>query len=177
MKMRFLFVVVLWTACVAGCCSNNCPNTRISLCYDPDLIAREDDLQELRIVDVFDGGHPFVDEIVSCLKRDDFPPRSYTFCGILCYVVCEVNGVPACVAEILQDGKTVYISVPFGSEPGMVYKKDGSYFVKDDLTPIAHPCYSIPELVEKVSCLVSDSFKEQERSGCHKVELFKPSDR
>jgi hypothetical protein len=168
MKIHLLFVAILSVVCVAGCCSA----TRISLCYDPDRIAREDDLQELRIVDVFDGGHPFVDEIVSCLKRDDFPRGSYTFCGILCHVVCETNGVPACVAEILQDGKTVYISVPFGSKPGMVYKKNGSYFVKDDLTPLAPPCYSIPELVEKVSCLVSDSFRDQERSGYNKVNLF-----
>jgi hypothetical protein len=168
MKIHLLFVAILSVVCVAGCCSA----TRISLCYDPDLIAREDDLQELRIVDVFDGGHPFVDEIVSCLKRDDFPRGRYTFCGILCHVVCETNGVPACVAEILQDGKTVYICVPFGSKPGMVYKKNGSYFVKDDLTPLAPPCYSIPELVEKVSCLVSDSFRDQERSGYNKVNLF-----
>ena len=75
MRKYLLFVVIHSVVCVAGCCSA----TRISLCYDPDLIAREDDLQELRIVDVFGGGHPFVDEIVSCLKRDDFPPRKLYF--------------------------------------------------------------------------------------------------
>ena len=166
MKIHLLFIAMFLVICVAGCCSA----TRVSLCYDPDLIAREDDLQELRIVDVFDGGHPFVDEIVSCLKRDDFPLGSYAFCGILCYAVCETNGVPACVAEILQDGKTVSIDVPFGSEPGIVYKKDGSYFVKTDLTPLTPRCYSIPELVEKVSCLLSDSFREQEMSGMHAVD-------
>lgn len=165
MKKRLLFVLVFWAVFVAGCCSN----TRISLCYDPDLIAK-DDCQELRIVDAFDSGHRFVDEILTCLKRDDFPNGSYSFCGILCYVVCETNGVPACVAEILQDGKTVSIDVPFGSEPGIVCKKDGSYFVKTDLTPLAPRCYSIPELVEKVSCLLSDSFREQEMSGMHAVD-------
>ena len=168
MKIHLIFVAILSVICVAGCCSE----TRISLCYDPDIVAREDDCQELRIVDVFDGDHPFVDEILSFLRRENLPNGNYSFCGILCYVVCEVNGVPACVAEILQDGKTVSMDVPFGSEPGIVYKKDGSYFIKTDLTPLVPKCYSSPELVEKVSCLLSNSFEDQEQSGCHKVNVF-----
>ena len=171
MKMRLLSVLIICAVCVAGCYSD----TRISLCYDPDIIAY-DDHQELRIVDVFGSGHRFVDEILTCLKRDDFPKGSYTFCGILCYVVCEENGVPTCVAEILADGKTVSIDVPFGSEPGIVYKEGGSYFIKTDLTPLEPRCYSSPELVQKVSHLLTDSFREQQLSDSHAVDWFLHTD-
>ncbi len=168
MKMRLLIIAIFWGIAVAGCCSN----TKISLCYDPDIVAR-DDYQELRVVDVFDSNHQFVDEILAYLKRHDFPEGDYSFCGVLCYVVCEENGVPACVAEILQDGNTVSMVVPFGSESGVVSKTDGSYIIKTALAPFVPRCYSIPELVEKVRCLLSDSFGEHQLTGSHPVPGFK----
>lgn len=165
MKRYFASFISLMILVISGCKSNR----SVSLCYDPNLEAK--DYLELRALDIFDSTTKEVNEIFAWLRRNDLPAGSYSFCGVSCYAVCEIDGVPVCVAEVLSDNRTVSVIVPFNSNSGSIRKLNGSYFIDECKLDNDLPnCYNMPRLVEIISGLKSKSFEK--RQAHNPVEGF-----
>lgn len=120
----------------------------VSLCYDPVLEATSN-VQELRSVATYSIEQEGVKEIVNWLRCNDHKRGSYAFCGVACYIVCEFNSSPVCVAEILRDQKTIAIVVPFGFSERVMKCKNG-YYVKDLCDSMPLYCFEDREFARTI---------------------------
>ena len=99
----------------------------------------------MRIVDTFDGSLEEVNALFALSQRSDLPQGNYSFCGIVCYIVFEINDKPVRMAEVLMDGRTVTISSFANESPWRIEKRDGEYVVYDnERGEKVQGCFDIP---------------------------------
>lgn len=153
-KIQNGFLAICMVTTLAGCLNS----ASVSLCYDPVITVNETDGDnwELRAIASYSTDRDDAKDVFDWLMRASHEKKgSYSFCGVSCYVVCETNGIPACVAEILEDRKTAYVIVPPGSSDSSVSKHGSGYIVTGSSEMNAY-CFEDIDFVGKVLRLKED---------------------